>query len=635
MRSTHNNILLTALLLLLAATTLPDARAADLFARKAPKLDISGQYLLQDGITLVRLDVKIPDGFYLYHFNIGDSRVMAQPLRLSLAGGAKPTFLAFSAPKTKQESIYGYAEKTAPVFVHERELTIWLRIPADMPAAAPPKITLDGQICSANQCISATSSVIPTAATDPTPFADMPQENQIAVLQAVQDEKTDNAPYTPAQDAATPGTAEDYAAIVLPEFKIQNPPAELNYPLWLALAFVAGIVLNLMPCVLPVLSLKLMSFAAHAHNSHAREVRLSLFFSLGVVTVFMALATAAVLLGLQWGEQFQSEAFNIAAVTLIFVFALSFFGVYEFGLPGAASSSLSEFGRTHDEGYLGAFITGVVATVMATPCSGPFLGAVLAWAVGQPGIVVFSVFAATGLGMAAPYVALSASKRLRRLLPKPGNWMNGLKVGMGFMLLAMALYFMRYINAENLLYTNALLLFAAGSCLLLGRYSTPLRGGGVRWLARIGALVILLGGAYLLFGLIKPGLAGTGGERGLAAMDFDYARFGNDLNAGKNVLVKFTADWCTNCKYNEYVVFSSKEVQTALRARDVVVYRADITDDSPMTRLIKRLMNALGGYALPYAALFPADRPHEPLVLPDVLGKEQVVRAVEALPAPR
>lgn len=633
MRHTGIRAQLIALFLIFPMLISSGAQAAELFAQPSPKLTVSGHYLPEDGINLVRLDVKIPDGFYLYHFALGDPRVMAQPLRLSLAGGVQPTFLAFSAPKTKQESIYGYAEKTANIFVHEKELTIWLRIPATIPAAPPPKITLDGQICSANKCISVTFSIALPPTTDFGTFTDMPQENQLAVLYPAPSEKTADAPSI--QDTATQDVAEDYAAIVLPEFRIQNPPAELNYPLWLALAFVAGIILNLMPCVLPVLSLKLMSFAAHAHNSHAREVRLSLFFSLGVVTVFMALATAAVLLGLQWGEQFQSEAFNIAAVTLIFVFALSFFGVYEFGLPGAASSGLSEFGRAHDEGYSGAFITGVVATVMATPCSGPFLGAVLAWAVGQPGIVVFSVFAATGLGMAAPYVALSASKRLRGLLPKPGNWMDGLKVGMGFMLLAMALYFMLYIDAENLLYTNALLLFAAGSCLMLGRYSTPLRGGGVRWLARIGALVILLGGAYLLFGIIKPSLANASAGRGLAAADFDYARFNDDLNAGKNILIKFTADWCTNCKYNEYVVFSSKEVQTALRARDVVVYRADITDDSPMTRLIKRLMNALGGYALPYAALFPADRPHEPLVLPDVLGKEQVVRAVEALPAPR
>ncbi|MFH2000566.1 MAG: cytochrome c biogenesis protein CcdA, partial [Planctomycetota bacterium] len=189
--------------------------------------------------------------------------------------------------------------------------------------------------------------------------------------------------------------------------------------IWMAIlfGFLAGMLLNVMPCVLPVVSIKIMSLVSQAHESKGRILGLGLAFSGGILAVFLVLAGFAAGVGMSWGAQFQSETFIVVMLSLVFVFALGMFDVYLIIVPGGSG------GHNVKEGYTGSFLKGVLATFLATPCSGPFLGATLAWALSQSPLVIFLVFTSIWLGMAFPYVVLTAMPGLLRFVPKPGLWM--------------------------------------------------------------------------------------------------------------------------------------------------------------------------------------------------------------------
>ena len=196
----------------------------------------------------------------------------------------------------------------------------------------------------------------------------------------------------------------------------------------LPLAFAAGFLLNFMPCVLPVVGLKLLSFVQQANSDRKRILLMNLSYTAGLLSVMLILATLAVFAGLGWGAQFSSAAFTVTLSTIVFAFGLSFLGVWEIPLPGFVGDAS---GKVKEEGYGGAFSKGVLSTLLATPCSGPFLGAALAWAVTQPTYLTYAVFATVGLGMASPYLVVGLFPSAIRFLPKPGHWMVAFKQIMG------------------------------------------------------------------------------------------------------------------------------------------------------------------------------------------------------------
>ncbi|MFM7740786.1 MAG: protein-disulfide reductase DsbD family protein, partial [Planctomycetota bacterium] len=212
-----------------------------------------------------------------------------------------------------------------------------------------------------------------------------------------------------------------------------------NYPLALvlSLAFLAGLILNVMPCVLPVIGLKIMSFVNQAGSNYGRVVLLNLVFSAGIISVFLVLATLAAFFQLGWGGLYQQLGFTVLMISVVFVFGLSFLGVWEIPIPGFSGNPTGG----QKEGLFGAFLKGVLTTFLATPCSGPLLVPAVVWAMAQPMIITYLVFFAMGVGMAAPYLLLGLFPQLVRTLPRPGNWMEVFKQLMGFVLMAAVVFF--------------------------------------------------------------------------------------------------------------------------------------------------------------------------------------------------
>jgi thiol:disulfide interchange protein len=415
----------------------------------------------------------------------------------------------------------------------------------------------------------------------------------------------------------------------IPQFRIRefNSGATGSLAIVLALAFVGGFILNFMPCVLPVIGLKVLSFVEQSHHDRRRVLTLNLWYSAGLMSVFMVLAVlaAGASLGLRsenlaWGEQFNSTGFNIAMSCIVFAMALSFLGVWEIPIPGFAGTGKAAELATQ-EGAAGAFFKGVLSTILATPCSGPLLGSVFGFTIKQPPGVTFAVFGAIGLGMASPYLVIGAFPRLIRFLPKPGAWMETFKQVMGFVLLGTVVFLFTFLDRAYTVATFGLLIGVWICCWAIGRVPltaelpTKLRA----WAT--GILVASLIGWISFAWLIE-------GKGLLAWQPFSPQALANYRAEGKTVMVDFTAKWCLSCKTNLKFAINTEEVLKAANANGVVPLLADFSDvdNSPD---IKQMLTALESKSIPLLAIFPADRPDEVIVLRDLITRSQVVAALK------
>ncbi len=398
--------------------------------------------------------------------------------------------------------------------------------------------------------------------------------------------------------------------------------------LWwaLLLGFLAGVILNVMPCVLPVISIKVLSFVQQAKEDRGRVFKLGLSFAGGILFVFLILAWLAAFAGQNWGGQFQSNTFLVAMIALVFLFALGMFDLYEFTVPGFVTKSGSEY----KEGYLGAFSKGMLATVLATPCSGPFLGGTLAWALKQDPAVIFTIFAAIGLGMAFPYVVLTAHPAFLKIVPKPGTWMNRFKEFMGFVLMGTVVYLMTILPSNRVVWVVCFCLFLAMGAWIFGKVTGPWKPKGHRVFWRTAAILVMAFGGWLSFCVLQPlylaGPAGHGGWR-----PFEMKAFLAALKEGRNVVVDWTADWCPNCKFVEKTVLDSEAVRKAFRRKDVVLMKADITQKRPVA---EALLERLGSRSIPFLGVFPGDDPYHPWVLRDIYTRSDLLRLLEKMPSP-
>ncbi|MDH3718006.1 MAG: protein-disulfide reductase DsbD family protein [Planctomycetota bacterium] len=300
---------------------------------------------------------------------------------------------------------------------------------------------------------------------------------------------------------------------------------------YLLFAFLAGLILNVMPCVLPVIGLKVMSFVRQAGEDRGRIFQLNLWYVLGIMSVFMALAALAAFANLGWGQQFQTPEVGIALAAVVFVFALSLLGVWEIPIPGfVGTGAAAEVAER--EGAAGAFCKGILTTILATPCSGPFLGTALAWALAQQKAVIFATFASMGLGMASPYLVLSVSPGLIRFLPKPGAWMETFKELMGFVLLGTVVWIFTFVKEEYRVATLGLLVGLWVACWMFGRVPMTASGGGRIKAALLGGAFALLVGWFSFHWLVP-------GEEWEPYTPNTLAQLRDE---GATVLVDFTAD---------------------------------------------------------------------------------------------
>lgn len=413
-----------------------------------------------------------------------------------------------------------------------------------------------------------------------------------------------------------------------------------------AFAFAGGLLLNLMPCVFPILSLKILGFADRAGGERGPMRRHGLAFGAGVVLSFLALAGLLVALRaagseVGWGFQLQSPAVVAALCALMFVIGLNFLGVFEVG------TSLSRLAgvAADDERLRGSFLTGVLATVVASPCTAPFMGtAVGAALLGPPGQAPL-VFGVMGLGMAVPYVALSFWPGLLERLPEPGRWMESLRQLLAFPMFAAALWlawvFGLQTGVDGAARLLSALLLVAFAAWLLSRWRGEAGRRGVRLAARgaavaglVGAVVLVVGaaGSTSATGATAGSASGTS-ERdgaGIAWEDWSEEKVERYRGEGRTVFVDFTAAWCITCKVNERTVLASDAVTSAFRQRDVAALQADWTRRDPA---ITRALESFGRSGVPLYVVYPADPSAEPRVLPTILTREIVLDALP--PAPR
>jgi thiol:disulfide interchange protein len=398
-----------------------------------------------------------------------------------------------------------------------------------------------------------------------------------------------------------------------------------------ALAFLGGLLLNLMPCVFPVLFLK--GFALCQSGSEERQrLRMHGFvYAAGILVSFWVLVGA--LLGLRaagaslgWGFQFQSPVFLALMAGLLFFLGLSLAGQFEIGLSlTSAGGSLAA-----KQGYAGSFFTGVLAVIVATPCTAPFMGAAIGYALAQPAIVTFSVFTAIALGLAVPYVALTLQPAWTRLLPKPGAWMEILRQAISVPIFCTVIW-LAWVLAQAY---GAAVLAALLVCLLLlavagwflGRWPAQ------RWATAVAAVILL---CVVSISAFAPGKLAAAPEvqSGLQSQQ-QWEPWSQDALSkyqaqGRPVLVDFTASWCLSCQVNERVAFSHPAVKQALQAANVALLKADWTRHD---EAITQALAALDRSGVPAYALY-APGQSEPQMLPEVLTPGIVIDAVKKLPS--
>jgi thiol:disulfide interchange protein len=520
-----------------------------------------------------------------------------------------PTVLTLEVPAGWPEAIVTYPEGVLRTFAFETEgpLSVYeesvsIRATVHLPADAetgPVEVdaTLRYQACDDRSCL-------PPATTTATAFFEVA-----------------NASGAVAEPAATPapGTRAAHTPVAAPKVA-----PHLGWILLLALG--GGLILNAMPCVLPILSLKLFGLVRSAAAGRAHVVAGSLATSAGILVSFWGLATAAVVAraagaSVGWGIQFQEPVFVTFLAVVVVLFTLNLWGLFEVPLP----AFLSRVGSGGGEGNAGHFASGLFATLMATPCSAPFLGTAVGFALGQPPLMIFAVFTAVGTGMALPYLALAISPGAVRWLPRPGDWMDTLKGALGFLLAGAAVWLFYVLSAQVPPHRVAAIQLAL---LMLALAVWVRRRTRRRWTGALAATAVvgLAVGALLVAhgGTAEGGRATRTAEvRLIPWVTFDRTEAEHLSAEGRLVFVDVTADWCFTCKVNERLVLETTPVAEAFERHEVVAMRADWTnrDEEIATFLADH-----GKYGIPFYLLYRPGR--EPHLFPELLTQGDVLEVL-------
>ena len=399
----------------------------------------------------------------------------------------------------------------------------------------------------------------------------------------------------------------DISAFTLVE---AEPPTDLGMNL--LFAFLGGLLLNIMPCVLPVIAIKVLSFVQQAGESRGRIWRSTSPTRRGWSRCFWCWRRWRVFLGKGWGSLFQHDGFNLVMAAVVFAMGLSLLGVFEIPVPGMVGSAA---GGAHREGLLGAFSTGIFATLLATPCSGPFMGTTLAWSVKQSAPVIFLIWGVMGLGMASPYLVIGAFPKLVHWLPRPGMWMVRFKEFAGFVLMGAVVWILTFLNRD--LIVPALVIFVGISLGLwmvgnLYDHATP---PGRKWGVRAAALVMSV--AVCAFGYSMQ----FASDR-LPWQEFSTARVEELRAEGTPILIDFTADWCAICKTNEATALNKAATIRFVEEHGIVPLMADYTMEDPE---IKEWLDISGQQGVPLTLIFPRGRSHEAIPLRGLYSQSELL----------
>ena len=404
---------------------------------------------------------------------------------------------------------------------------------------------------------------------------------------------------------------------------------------FLLFGFIGGVILNLMPCVLPVISLKIFGFIQQAGQSRQKILRSGIAFTIGIFAWFIVLALLLIALkgagrDVTWGGfQFTNAYFVLVLSGIVLVFALNLFGVFEISLPQSMTRSL--LSTTERKDLLGSFFQGVFATVLATPCTAPFLGTALGFAFTQSSIIILSIFIAIAAGMSAPYLLLSAQPAWLRFLPRPGPWMLHVKQFMGFLLLATLLFLLYVLGAqrglEGAIWASCFLLAISVACWMKGSFVVPTSSAAKRsvTLALMVVLVFASGIYFIGNKFHSSNIASADSRLQGDWQAFTPVRLQRELEQGRSVFVDFTAAWCLTCKFNEASVLESAEVREAFQRHGIVKLKADWTNGDPV---ITKLLQHFGRPGVPLYVLY-LGKNEEPIVFPELLTKSILLDKLE------
>jgi thiol:disulfide interchange protein len=513
---------------------------ASLSGQLEPGWAVAGQQ-----VTLT-LTLRPDPGWHVYAYQPREAKGIAKPTLIAVtepANWISGEAQASAAPTVKRTGIAIEPEQQ----YHEASIrwSVSIQIPADAaPGTYPLRGAIGYQTCSETQCDPPTGAqfegVIQVgdagiASADATPLR-YAAGSYSAISAFLSGDRAALAVTPPPATTGAETIRFDPSQIQVDEGRDQNV-------LWiLALAFVGGFVLNFMPCVLPVIGLKVMAFVQQAGEDRRRILMLNLWYAFGMLSIFWLLATlaSAASLGLSseslgWGEQFNYDGFTIPLLCVVFTMGLSFLGVWEIPIPGLAGSGRAAE-LAQQEGIGGAFFKGVITTILATPCSGPGLATALTWSATKPPSLVYLVFTFMGLGMALPYLAIGAFPRLIRFLPKPGAWMDTFKQLMGFVLMGTVVYMFTMLSPDHVIPTVALIFALWAGCWWIGRTS-PVDGLSKKLTAWAGAAAFVAVIGWFAFGYERDK------ENELPWRPYSLAALDQFIRTGHTVMVDFTADW--------------------------------------------------------------------------------------------
>lgn len=613
---TRTGLLILPLLLICLLTPL---WATDAMAKSPVATRWEFHSLSSDKDTILGvLWITPQDGFHAYGNPPGDTG-LPTTLKLSVHPDGS-TLPVFYPAGEKQRDVF---EKDKSVFVYEGETPLFVHIPLEHIGAPESRATgtLKMLLCSATSCwparidIDTSLSEISTAALTNADSAIWWPLYLAATGRSVEPILSPELTLTPdePQGAAVPMTfSPRYFA---PSLEVSGIGKALLF------AFLAGFILNFMPCVLPVVSLKISALMSSAgEKNEADRIRMfrehNLFFSLGILLYFGFLAAVLSSLGLAWGQLFQTPELVLGATAVVFALSLSLFGVFDLPVIDLKPSGQTTSPR------LQAIFTGILATLLATPCSGPFLGGVLGWVLMQPPFVIALVFICIGLGMCSPFILMAIRPGFARSFPKPGAWMGYLETAVGLFLMATCVYLLSIIPQSWLISSLALLWVVAVAAWIWGKWTNLSQPTGKRWSIRLAALALILIAWPLIMRPASPNQWDA----------FSQTTFENALGS-RPVVIDFTADWCPNCKVLEKTTLSNNNLTRWKKSYGLTLLQADLTDPNPRAM---ELLQALGSQSIPVVAIFPTgDNATRPIVLRDIFTPSQMDEALrEALGEP-
>lgn len=415
-------------------------------------------------------------------------------------------------------------------------------------------------------------------------------------------------------------------------FETQAGGGVASFPLILGGMFLGGLILNLMPCVFPVIGIKIMGFVQQAGHDRKKIILHGLIFALGVLISFWVLALALYAGKItNWGNQLQDPRVSCVTLIVMLLLGMNLYGVFEIGTSATGVGG----GLARKQGIAGTFFSGVLATLVATPCSGPFLGVAIGAAATLPMVPFFTAFTFMALGLSLPYLVLSAFPSLVERLPRPGPWMESFKQAMSFLLFATAGVFLWIYGAQVFDHNDGqkglwvMLGLSAVACAawIYGRWTQPFRKAGVRIVARVVALSFLLGGITAAWPWPMPTPVAGADNLKVEWHDWSQKEMESLLASGKPVYIDFTAKWCLTCQLNKGRAYTP-DVVKLMNEKNVVAMKADKTNPNPE---IEAKLKELGRTAIPVNVLYIPGQP-DPIITPELLSPDVMKELLGRIP---